>query len=224
MSERLPLPKRNRHPLDDDAMFAAETARPSRVRNEAVSLRPVPPSVAHPDGEGDTHFLDYLRIVYKRRWTVMTAFLVVFGWMFVYTSTEVPLYTARVQLLIENDNPNVVKFDAVYEPNKLTNDYYQTQYKILQSRLIARRTIEAGQLWTHPALVGPAVGNAAAHVSGLPANGSAKRLGVLAGRRAERRSAPDPAETVRSDGCGRRLPGVLDRDPRSQQPACRRQL
>jgi hypothetical protein len=78
MSERLPLPKRNRHPLDDETMFAAETARPSWVKNEAVPIRPVPPSVAHPDGEGDTHFLDY-RIVYKRRWTVMTAFVVVFG-------------------------------------------------------------------------------------------------------------------------------------------------
>ncbi len=157
MSERLPLPKPDRHPLDDDTMFAAETARPLRLKNEAVSIRPVPPSVAHPEGETDTHFLDYLRIVYKRRWTVMTAFVVVFGWMFIYTSTEVPLYTARVQLLIENDNPNVVKFDAVFEPNKLTNDYYQTQYKILQSRLIARRTLEAGKLWAHPALVGPTV-------------------------------------------------------------------
>ena len=161
MSERLPLPKRNRHPLDDDTMFAAETARPSRIKNEAVAIRAVPPSITHPDGEGDTHFLDYLRIVYKRRWTVMTAFLVAFGWMFIYTSTKVPLYTARVQLLIENDNPNVVNFDAVYEPNKLTNDYYQTQYRILQSRLIARRTIEAGQLWKHPALVGPTVSTAA---------------------------------------------------------------
>ena len=136
------------------------TRRGRHVSRKTSPIRPVPPGVAHPDGEGETHFLDYLRIVYKRRWTVMTAFGVAFGWMFLYNSTEIPLYTARVQLLIENDIPNVVKFDDVYETNKLTNDYYQTQYKILQSRLIARRTLEAGQLWKHPALVGPAVGAA----------------------------------------------------------------
>ena len=155
MSERFSPPKRELHPLDDDTVFAAETARPSRLKKDTAMIRPVPAAVAHPDGEAETHFVDYLRIVYKRRWTVMTAFLVAFGGMFLYTSTEVPLYTARVQLLIENDNPNVVKFDDVYETNKLTSDYYQTQYKILQSRLIARRTLEAGKLWMHPALVGP---------------------------------------------------------------------
>ena len=193
MSERVPHPKRDRLPLDDDKGFAAETARPSRGRRDAAAIRPVPPSVAQPDGEAETHLLDYLRIVYKRRWTVLTAFVVVFGWMFIYTSTEVPLYTARVQLLIENDNPNVVKFDDVYEPNKLTNDYYQTQYKILQSRLIARRTLEAGQLWKHPALVGPAV-------KATPGYGDYLRTAlqsvwVFSPVAAGASEAPDPGET-----------------------------
>ena len=105
---------------------------------------------APPPDEG--HLLDYLRVAYKRRWTILTAFVLVCGWMAIYTSTLTPVYTASVQLLIENETPNVVKYEEVYEQNKTTNDYYQTQYKILQSRLIARRTIESQQLWDHPLL------------------------------------------------------------------------
>jgi len=117
-------------------------------------IRVVRAAAADVDGGTESHFLDYARVLYKRRWTVITGFMVAFGVMFIYSSSATPMYTARVQLLIENDSQNVIKFDEVFEPNKTTNDYYQTQYRLLQSRLVARRTIEAEKLWTHPALTG----------------------------------------------------------------------
>jgi capsular exopolysaccharide synthesis family protein len=120
----------------------------------SAALRPVAISPTPTEGGGGTHLLDYGRIVYKRRWTAITAFVVVSGVTFINTSAVTPLYTARVQILIESENPNVVKFDDVYEPSKNTNDYYQTQYKLIQSRLVARRTIDAEQLWNAPALGG----------------------------------------------------------------------
>lgn len=119
-----------------------------------AALRPVTPSAPASGGSGDVHLLDHFRVVYKRRWTAITAFLVVSTATFIHTSAVTPLYTARVQILIESENPNVIKFDDVYQPNKNTNDYYETQYKLIHSRLIARRTIEAEKLWTEPALAG----------------------------------------------------------------------
>ena len=136
MSERLPQPK--------------------QFDTVAAPIRVVRAAAADVDRGTESHFLDYARVLYKRRWTVITGFIVAFGVMFTYSSSATPMYTARVQLLIENDSQNVIKFDEVYEPNKTTNDYYQTQYRLLQSRLIARRTIEAEKLWTHPALTGEA--------------------------------------------------------------------
>ena len=65
----------------------------------------------------------------------LTTFLLVFGFMTVFTFTATPIYDATVQILIENENPNVVKFEEVYDQNKTTNDYYPTQYRILQSRV-----------------------------------------------------------------------------------------
>ena len=96
------------------------------------------------------HLLDYVRILYKRRWVAVTAFAIVFLSVAVYTLTAVPIYEARVQILIEKENVNVVDFKQVFEQNQITDDYYQTQYKILQSRTLARRTVDALRLWDDP--------------------------------------------------------------------------
>ena len=144
MSERLPhLGARREIDAAADSTNSGLAAKPVRL-----TLRQQAPAF------GEPHFLDYFRVAYKRRWTVLTAFVLVCGWMAIYASGLTPVYTARVQLLIENETPNVVTFDQVYEQNKMTNDYYQTQYRILHSRLIARRTIEAEKLWNHPLLRG----------------------------------------------------------------------
>jgi uncharacterized protein involved in exopolysaccharide biosynthesis len=98
----------------------------------------------------ESHLVDYFRMLHKRRWTAVTVFILIFGSVTVYTFTRTPLFSARVQILIENENPNVVKFEEVYEQNKATVDYYQTQYRILESRALARRTIDGEKLWEHP--------------------------------------------------------------------------
>ena len=60
----------------------------------------------------------------------------------VYTFTATPIYEAQTQILIETEDPNVVAFKEVVEEDQTTADYYQTQYNILQSRALARRTID----------------------------------------------------------------------------------
>src|SRR5207253_2801655 len=94
-------------------------------------------------GDAEVHLLDYVKVVYKRRWTAITAFLVVFVGVVVYTFTATPVFEAKAQILIEKENSNVVSFKEAIEQNQIADDYYQTQYKILQSRALARRTIES---------------------------------------------------------------------------------
>src|SRR5438270_1628781 len=101
-------------------------------------------------GDGEVHLLDYVKVLYKRRWTAITAFLVVFLSVTIYTFTATPIYEAKVQILIEKENTNVVTFKEAFEQNQIADDYYQTQYKILQSRALARRTIDLMKLWDHP--------------------------------------------------------------------------
>jgi exopolysaccharide transport family protein len=120
-------------------------AAASRPADEGAPSSPVPfqaePSVERP------HLFDYLRVLYKRRWVATTAFVVTVAAMIVYTFTVTPIFEARTRLLIESDDPNVVSFTEVIDEQGAKADYYQTQYNILQSRILARKTLDRLQLW-----------------------------------------------------------------------------
>ena len=84
----------------------------------------------------------------QARHVALTAFTVVALAAIVYSFTATPIYEGRVQLLIESDDPNVVNFQQVtgdkVNANTLSRqDYYQTQYRLLQSRSVAKKTIDA---------------------------------------------------------------------------------
>src|SRR5262245_14817932 len=42
----------------------------------------------------EVHLVDYLRVLHKRRWTAVSAFLIVFLTVTIYTFTATPLYVA----------------------------------------------------------------------------------------------------------------------------------
>lgn len=102
--------------------------------------------------ESELSIVHYLQILYRRRYIAGSAFLVVVLGIALYTFTAVRIYQGSVRLLIERDTPNVVSFQEVLEQSEITDDYYETQYRILQSRALARRTIAALDLWSHPQL------------------------------------------------------------------------
>ena len=105
---------------------------------------------------------EILRILYRRRWAMATIFAVVVLTTVAHAFLATPLYEARTRLLIETDDPSVVSFKAVVDEGQPNPDYYQTQYGILQSRELARRTIDSLRLWnsesagtaSHPSMWG----------------------------------------------------------------------
>ena len=104
------------------------------------------------------HAVDYLRMLYRRRWLAGTAFLVVFLSAFIYAVTATPIYEATARLQIEIETPNVTNFREVV-PNArwgMRSEFYRTQYEILRSRSLARTTIDRLALWDHPVLAGGA--------------------------------------------------------------------
>jgi succinoglycan biosynthesis transport protein ExoP len=109
-------------------------------------------------GGHDIHLLDYVKMLSKRRWTAATAFLLVFVSVTVYTFTQTPIYEAKTRLLIESDEQHVVSFKQVVDEDQTKADYYQTQYNILQSRALARKTLDDLKLWDSPYFSTPAQG------------------------------------------------------------------
>lgn len=110
-----------------------------------------------PAGESlveEKHLWDYVRTLYKRRWIAAPAFLLVFVTMTVNTLRETPFYQSSTQLLIEKDAPNVATLDQMFQSQEgwSSDEFYQTQFRILASRSLARKTLDMMKLWDAPRL------------------------------------------------------------------------
>ncbi|RZB31538.1 MAG: polysaccharide biosynthesis transport protein [Desulfobacteraceae bacterium Eth-SRB2] len=83
----------------------------------------------------------YLGVMIKRRWIIFTIFTVLVLTVAVNTFTAVPIYQATARIVIEKENPNLVSIQEVLAVDSTGTDYYQTQYKIIESRAVAREVI-----------------------------------------------------------------------------------
>ncbi|UCD86541.1 MAG: polysaccharide biosynthesis tyrosine autokinase [Desulfobacterales bacterium] len=88
--------------------------------------------------EEEIHLRDYLRVILKHRWTVITVFAVIVIMVTIHSFTATPIYEASTRLVIEKENPKVVSIQEVMAVDASGTDYYQTQYKIIESRAVAR--------------------------------------------------------------------------------------
>lgn len=84
---------------------------------------------------------DLWTVVLKRKWIVISFALVVVAAVTIASFLQKPTYTSNGMLLIEEE-PNILTFEKIYQMNTYTTDYYETQYKILTSRTLAKNTIE----------------------------------------------------------------------------------
>jgi capsular exopolysaccharide synthesis family protein len=105
--------------------------------------------------QAETHPLAYWEVVLRRWRIVLAVFVLVGAAAAVRTHLQRSVYRATVQILIEPEMPNVLSFKDVSEANAARQDYYQTQYKLLQSRSLARKVVESLQLLQHPEFGGP---------------------------------------------------------------------
>src|SRR2546427_28048 len=114
-----------------------------------LPMLPEPQTLYGVPVEKETHFWDYWQVVSRRRWTILCVFLGTLLAATLYTFTVRPVFTGTVSLRIEKEPPRVVKFEEVVKEADNQQDYYQTQYKILQSRSLANRVIGLLQLDQH---------------------------------------------------------------------------
>ena len=87
------------------------------------------------------HVLDYVRVLYKRRWLAASVFIAVFVATALYTFTRVPVYQASVRLLIDPQRQNYGFKEVAAGPD------YQTLYAILRSRSLAKKTMQTLGIW-----------------------------------------------------------------------------
>ena len=136
--------------------LSVPAAQDTVPRAESVSL-----SNEISDGgySNEVNVWEYLEVISRRRWTVTAVFAVCVLTALIYSFAARPMYTATALIKIQPGGLNVVDFDAIQESaaqSQAYSDYFQTQYEILSSRTLARRTIDALDLGENPFLNGEA--------------------------------------------------------------------
>lgn len=103
----------------------------------------------------EVHLLEYWYVVLRRRKLVLGIAFAVLSLALIRGFLTRAVYQGTAQLLIERDAPSVLSFKEVAQINATQDDYYQTQYKLLQSRALARKAIEEMDLLQDPEFGGP---------------------------------------------------------------------
>lgn len=126
-----------------------------KVSSAPVAQPPRQP-VADADGAGvqaaaaaqAPHLRDSVRILYKRRWLVLVTFLIVSIATAVETYSAVSVYGATAKLWIDVAEPKYTQFaDGGDSSLTWSAEYLETQYDLLKSRSLARKTLDTLQLW-----------------------------------------------------------------------------
>ena len=94
------------------------------------------------DGEEKPDLRDYWHIVQKRRWTIISALIIVLTAAVLITVKEKPVYRAEALVEIEQENPNILTVKQLFQLQNVSDNYLETQYKVLRSDGLARSVIQ----------------------------------------------------------------------------------
>jgi capsular exopolysaccharide synthesis family protein len=85
----------------------------------------------------------YFHILYSKRWLILSFTVILCTLALIRAFLMKPVYEASTRILIQHTSPNIVKMQEVSPEVYTGREYYQTQYKILKSRVLAERVNEA---------------------------------------------------------------------------------
>ena len=140
-----------------------------RKPGDVLQVIPVPaPSVLPWDqGPREPHLLDYLIILRKHQWLVLTFLLTVVTVVTIASFKMKPVYEASARVEVDRDTQTVVPFSDSnnYEAFEDSESYIETQTKILQSETLALMTIKTMDLGRFPEFGGMAAGAKTSQIS-----------------------------------------------------------
>lgn len=154
--------------------MADETKIVSRENgsNGAVELVPVaPPMASFELSPREPHLYDYLLILRKHQWLILSFTLVVVTIVAIAIFRMQPIYVATARIEIDRENGNILPFQGAdsYDYMVDTDNYIETQAKILTSETLALQTIRNSGLGSQPEFSGTS-GPSEAVASGNLAN------------------------------------------------------
>jgi len=120
----------------DIELFDPIRPRLERARPEVLESYPVEEPLEGPN------LREYWRTIRKRQWTVLSIFLAAFTIAAIATWKQKPVYRAEALLEIQKENANIPTVQELFQLENVSDNYLETQYKVLQSETLARRVID----------------------------------------------------------------------------------
>src|SRR5580704_16623041 len=125
-------------------------ARDRKV-GESLAVIPVPSANAWEQMPREPHLLDYLIILRKHQWLILTFLLTVVTVVTIASFKMKPVYQAAARVEVDKESQNTLPFQGVnYDEYVDMENYISTQIEILQSETLALQTIKTLSLDRHP--------------------------------------------------------------------------
>src|SRR5246127_5079201 len=104
----------------------------------------------------EPHLYDYLLILRKHQWLILSFLLAVVTIVSIATFRMQSVYVATARIEIDRENGSILPFQGVESYDYMMDDnYIETQAKILTSETLALQTIRSSGLGTRPEFASP---------------------------------------------------------------------
>lgn len=109
------------------------------------------PSFSDDDNaEGGIDLRQIWETLWRHKIIILVIALLVFSGIVIKTLMTPPSYQATAKIQLEDDTIAVLNYDVQARQQQTTKDFYETQYELLKSRSLARRTIDELDLYPNP--------------------------------------------------------------------------
>ena len=109
--------------------------------------------------EEEIQLRDYLDVIMRRKWMIMAVLALTFLSTLVFTLASTKIYEASAVIEVNQETPQVTKFEEVLGSKVHAREFYETQVELIRSRAMINRIIDKLDLTNHPVIVETLFGN-----------------------------------------------------------------
>ncbi len=96
---------------------------------------------------------DFLDILMRRKWLIVTVLMLVFLSTLIYTLASTKIYRATAVVEVNQETPQVTKFEDILGSKIQAREFYETQVELIRSKTMINRLIDNIELLDHPVIL-----------------------------------------------------------------------
>ena len=132
----------NQQGLNEDLPIPAQAYLPSTEVRGSV-----------PDLDDEIDLRDYLEVLIRRKWLIMSFLVLVFLSTLIFTLASTKIYKAVASLEVAQESAKVTKFEEIVPVETRSREHFETQVHLLKSDVLAKRVIDKLNLENHPVIM-----------------------------------------------------------------------